>query len=478
MPAALPAKRPHSPVARPRPVARRPRPEAAIRASSERLVIMFPNAHSFTLKVLGIGALALLMLIPLLQVQGLVSERNGLRDQAIAQVAARWGEAQTVGGPVLALTYPQRWKTDQGWAERSATHVLLPAALDIDARLRTATRAYGIYETPVYTATIAMNARFDSDDLATLGKLAQQGATTLELRLPLADVRGLREVRAVRINGQDYRLQPGTSTSGYSTAAVALDARLLQGPITLELSLDLAGTERIQFLPSGRTTSLKLAADWADPSFTGAFLPVRHEIVERKFEASWQVLELNRGYGQHWDEGELDVSRVAASAFGVTLYQPASVYQQNERAGKYGVLFIALTFVAFFLFEVLKKLRVHPVQYLLIGVALCTFYLLLLALSEQIGFGPAYALAAAAVALLVGGYAAAVLSTRRAGFVLGGSLAVVYGLLYGLVVSEQYSLLIGALTLLAVVALMMYLTRRVDWYGDSRAATVPPAPAQ
>jgi inner membrane protein len=123
---------------------------------------------------------------------------------------------------------------------------------------------------------------------------------------------------------------------------------------------------------------------------------------------------------------------------------------------------------------VLKKLRVHPVQYLLIGVALCTFYLLLLALSEQIGFGPAYALAAAAVALLVGGYAVAVLSTRRAGLLLGGSLAVVYALLYGLVVSEQYSLLIGASTLLAVVALMMYLTRRVDWYGDNRAASVSP----
>ena len=130
------------------------------------------------------------------------------------------------------------------------------------------------------------------------------------------------------------------------------------------------------------------------------------------------------------------------------------------------MLFIALSFVAFFLFEVLKKLRVHPVQYLLIGVALCTFYLLLLALSEQIGFGPAYALAAAAVALLVGGYAAAVRSTRRAGLVLGGSLGLVYGLLYGLVVSEQYSLLIGALALLAVIALLMYLTRRVDWYGE------------
>lgn len=433
-------------------------------------IAMFPNAHSFTLKVLGIGALALLMLIPLLQVQSLVSERNGLRDQAVAQVASRWGEAQTVGGPLLALPYVQRWKTDQGWTERTSTRLLLPATLSVDATLRTATRAYGIYATPVYTASIDMSARFETEDLAALREVAAHGAGKLELRLPLSDVRGLREVRAVRVNGQDHRLQPGNVTAGYATAVVVLDAQLLEAPITLQLSLDLAGTERIQFLPLGRTTNLKLAADWGDPSFTGAFLPVRHEVAEQRFDAAWQVLELNRGYGQHWDDGELDTTRIAASAFGATLYQPASIYQQNERAGKYGVLFIALSFVAFFLFEVLKKLRVHPVQYLLIGVALCTFYLLLLALSEQIGFGPAYALAAAAVALLVGGYAAAVLSTRRAGVVLGGSLGLVYGLLYGLVVSEQYSLLIGALALLAVIALLMYLTRRVDWYGEGRAA--------
>lgn len=436
---------------------------------------MFASAHSFTLKVLGIGALALLMLIPLLQVQGLISERNGLRYQAMVQVATRWGEAQTVGGPLLALPYRQRWKTDQGWAERTSTRLLLPATLSVDATLRTATRAYGIYATPVYTAGIDMSARFETDDLAVLREVAAQGAGKLELRLPLSDVRGLREVRAVRINGQEHRLQPGSITAGYATAAVVLEAPLLQAPITLELSLDLAGTESIQFLPLGRTTQLKLAADWGDPSFTGAFLPVRHEVAEQRFDASWQVLELNRGYGQHWDDGEPEAARIAASAFGATLYQPASIYQQNERAGKYGVLFIALSFVAFFLFEVLKKLRVHPVQYLLIGVALCTFYVLLLALSEQIGFGAAYALAAAAVALLVGGYAAAVLSTRRAGLVLGGSLCLVYGLLYGLVVSEQYSLLIGALALLAVIALLMYLTRRVDWYGESRAAPVTAA---
>ncbi|HZX69369.1 MAG TPA: inner membrane CreD family protein, partial [Rhodanobacter sp.] len=154
---------------------------------------------------------------------------------------------------------------------------------------------------------------------------------------------------------------------------------------------------------------------------------------------------------------------------------PVDVYQRNVRAGKYGLLFIAMTFVAFFLFEVLKRLRVHPVQYLLVGAALATFYVVLLALSEQIGFGPAYALAAAAVALLVGGYAMAVLHARRAGLLLGGVLGLIYAMLYGLIAAEQYALLIGALVLLAMVGLMMYLTRRIDWYAYAPTSSEPPA---
>lgn len=141
------------------------------------------------------------------------------------------------------------------------------------------------------------------------------------------------------------------------------------------------------------------------------------------------------------------------------------VYERNVRAGKYGLLFIAMTFVAFFLFEALKRLRVHPVQYLLVGAALATFYLVLLALSEQIGFGPSYALAASAVVVIVGGYSTAVLRARRAGILLGGVLALIYAMLYGLIAAEQYALLIGALVLLLMVSLMMYLTRRIDWYA-------------
>ena len=269
--------------------------------------------QSTTFKVLGIGLLALLMLIPLAQVQGLIGERTALREQAVATIAQRWGGQQQLGGPVLAIPKRTRAPTNTGWIMRESIEILLPDQLDIRGTLAPEMRQYGMY-----------------------------------------------------------------------------------------------------------------------------------------------------------------AQNLSAAAFGVALYQPAGVYQRNERAGKYGVLFIALTFVAFFLFEVLKKLRVHPVQYLLVGLALTTFYVVLLALSEQIGFGFAYLIAAVAVVAIVAGYAGAVLRARRAGLILGAALALVYALLYGLIVSEQYSLLMGALALLAVVAALMYLTRKVDWYTGV-AALAPAA---
>lgn len=437
---------------------------------------MLRNVHSITLKVLGIGALALLMLIPLAQVQDLISERSGLRDQAVEAIASRWGAAQTVGGPVLTLPAPYQWTNEQGTHVGEDTAVFLPDRLDVTASLTPQLRRYGIYETPVYVARVTLSARFTAADFAALRRPDESYVLDrAQLRLPIADVRGLREVTKVSVNGESQHLEPGEAVGGYRTVALAIDRKLLAGPLAVDVEYSVAGTERLLVLPLARTTTFKMDGEWGDPSFIGGFLPAKHTIEPGRFGAQWQVLELNRGFGQSWKERTFSGATLTESAFGAALFQPAGVYQRNERAGKYGLLFVGLTFVAFFLFEVLQRLRVHPVQYLLIGLSLCTFYVVLLALSEQIGFAPAYACAAFAVVLMVGGYAAAVLTTRRAGAILGGSLALVYALLYGLVVSEQYSLLIGAFALLAVVALLMFLTRNVDWYGQSLAAGSDPA---
>lgn len=432
----------------------------------------FNALQSSTAKVLGIGLLALLMLIPLAQVQGLIGERSELRFHAIAAIAQSWGREQHLGGPVLAIPKRVRVQTNNGWSTFDSTEIVLPDTLDMRGSLAPELRRYGIYSAPVYTVEIKMTGRFTAADLKALGGNETKYLwDRAELLLPVGDVRGIRRVDALHFAGAEYTFGPSDSNIGNVNAiAVPLDLSKLDSDVLpFELSMTLAGTQSLQLLPLARHTEAALNSPWPDPSFDGAFLPAERHVSEQGFDARWQVLDLNRNFGQHWQQDAQRVQDLKSAGFGVNLYEPASIYQQNERAGKYGVLFIALTFVAFFLFEVLEKLRVHPVQYLLVGLALTTFYVVLLALSEQLGFAWAYLAASASVVVLVGGYAAAVLRTWRSGVLLGGTMTLVYGLLYGLVVSEQYSLLMGSVALLAVVAALMYLTRRVDWYAATAA---------
>lgn len=426
-----------------------------------------------TAKVLGIAVLALLMLVPLAQVNDLVAEREGRSREATQQIAARWGEAQLFGGPVLAV--PQRCMRTTGERTFAVEEIdfLLPDRLVVSATLAPELRSYGIYDAVVYGATMRAEGRFVAADYALL---AREACTPLwaraRLRVPVADVHGIRRASVLRVGEKALPFGPdddGVAGIAAIGAGLGVDA-VPAGDLPFAFEMTLAGSERFAVLPLARSTEAHVDGAWPDPGFDGAFVPAERRVDARGFAASWQVLDLNRRIAQRWTASESASVPLAASAFGVSLVRPANAYQQNVRAGKYGVLFVALTFVAFFLFEVLRRLRVHPVQYLLVGLALCTFYVVLLALSEQIGFGAAYAIAALATAALVGAYAAAVLAQRRAGLLLGGVLGLVYALLYGLVRSEDYALLMGALALFASVAALMLLTRRVDWYSMSRTA--------
>jgi inner membrane protein len=422
-----------------------------------------------TFKVLGIALLALLMLIPLAQVNDLVREREGRAREATQQIAERWGASQLVGAPVLVVPVRRQVMQDKTLATVEEREYLLADRAAIDAKLAPELRRYGIYETAVYTADMKIEGRFRARDIAALAAPGLEPQwQRAELRVPVADVRGIRRVSSLHFGDGELAFGPGTDgVGGVSaiSAPVPIDAATLAEQIPFSFTMTLAGTERFAVLPLARETDLHAQSAWPDPGFDGAFLPATRRVDAGGFEAEWQVLDLNRALAQRWREGENVNNALTGSAFGITLTQPAGSYQQNVRAGKYGVLFIALTFVAFFLFEVLRGLRVHPVQYLLVGLALATFYVVLLAVSEQVGFAIAYVLAAAAVVAMVGGYAGVVLAQRRAGLMLGALLALIYALLYGLVVSEDYALLMGSLALLAAIAALMYLTRRVNWYA-------------
>ncbi len=435
------------------------------------MAIGFRTSGSVGWKAFVIGAIVVLLLIPLMMLRGLVGERTMSREQAHTKVAEGWGGDLVVGGPMIVLPV-ERVISRAGNPEIERSHLyLLPGSLDVDVELvlESEPRRVGIYEVPVYLAHARVQGHFDPQALKPL--LDRPGVTyrwdQVRLRLPLSDVRSLREVKRARFADLDLKFGPA-GAGIYQGVEAAVDP----APITAEASIPfefqtiIAGSRGFSVLPMGSTTKVGLRSAWPHPSFQGAFLPVERTIGADGFSARWQVLELNRPYRQTFTSGEVSEATLLSSSLGVGLYQPVDAYQRGERAIKYALLFIVLTFLTFFAWEQLGRMRIHPLQYLLVGLALSVFYLLLIALSEHLQFWLAYLIAAAALVMLIGVYISGVLRSHARGIVAATAMTVVYGLLYMLVLSEDYALLLGAIILFLALAGVMIATRRVDWYGD------------
>jgi inner membrane protein len=433
------------------------------------------TSGSAALKALLIGVIVLLLLIPLTMLRGLVTERTSLREHAYTRVADGWGGGAVTGGPMLIVPTERTVKENGDVRVVRCDLYLLPAALDMKAELalEPEPRRVGIYDVPVYLAQLKLRGRFELSELQPM--LDRPGVTYLwersRLRLPLSQVRSLREVRKATFAEAPLRFGPGAAGVYRGVdAPVNVAALAPAGAASFEFDVVVAGSRELSVLPLGGKTSVEVESNWPHPSFQGGFLPAERSISSEGFSARWQVLELNRPYAQTWWEGEVSEAALLESAFGVGLFQSVDAYQRGERAIKYALLFIALTFLTFFAWEQVARIRIHPLQYLLVGLALSTFYLLLIALSEHIAFAIAYTVAAAALALLIGAYIAGALRSRMRGYGVGAAMSAVYALLYVLVLSEDYALLLGALVLFAALAAVMLVTRKVDWYGRESAS--------
>lgn len=427
------------------------------------------ESGSVTFKAALIGVIVLLLLIPLAMLKSVVTERAGLREQAYQRVAEGWGGELTVGGPMLIVPMERKVVIENKERILRSDVYLLPAKLnaEVEVKLDPQPRYVGIYAVPVYLSTLRLQGEFD---FTTLQPLLEQTEVTYlwsqsRLRLPISSVRSLREIKHANFAGQQVKLGPaGPGVYVGVEARVDLSQLRQSATAAFDFGTVVAGSRAVSMLPLGSTTTVSMRSDWPHPSFQGAFLPSERTITEQGFQARWQVLELNRSYGQVWQEGEVSDDALRQSAFGVSLFQPVDIYQRGERAVKYAVLFIALTFLTFFAWEQVTRNRLHPLQYLLVGLALSMFYLLLIALSEHVAFAIAYVTAAAALVMLIGLYLAGALRSAWRGLIAGGAMSLVYGLLYMLVLSEDYSLLLGSIILFAALAAVMLATRRVDWY--------------
>src|SRR5581483_7590428 len=344
------------------------------------------DVNSAVKKGLVVVGVALVLLVPLAWLHGLVSERTALREQAISSVARGWGGRQLLAGPVLAI--PVSMKLDDGRSQVRDWYVLPESLqLDVEVTVEAERRRLGVYEVPVYRATVHATGEFDFPrQLAKLtggATLAQVHLDRARLFIPVSDLRGLREIKL-----GDPALTAGVfePARGFPIAGLAAlfrsDVNLSEGKQTFDLTLRVAGTQSLQFLPLAHTSRVQLRGNWPDPGFASGFLPAEHHMRGGAFDATWQVLDLNRLYGMSWLEGEISTGELQDSAFGVELVQPIDLYQQADRAVKYAGVFICLTFLTLFVWEHCVGRPVHPIQYALMGLALSVFFLLLLALAE------------------------------------------------------------------------------------------------
>ncbi|MFS1525469.1 cell envelope integrity protein CreD [Microbulbifer sp. 2304DJ12-6] len=435
-------------------------------------------------KLGAIALLILLLLIPLTMIGGLISERQQYQREVVQDIARSSSYSQTVVGPILVLPYTrtvQRLKIHdrtgeqyQEQREMSGHLYFLPERFTFDATLGTEWRARGIYKALLYHSDSRVGGLFRTPARLGLGdKLDQYRFETPFLAVGISDIRGIRNGLKLHLNGKALAFAPGSGAPilGAGVHAV-LPALEREGGQTLEFAFDLnlQGTEQLQLVPVGRDSQVMLSADWPHPSFVGEYLPSRREVTERGFSAEWQTSffatnleEVLQGCGQ-----ESECAGLRNRSFGVSFLDPVNRYLKTDRAIKYALLFLALTFATFFLFEILKRLAVHPVQYALVGLALALFYLLLLSLAEHIAFALAYGLSAAVCVGLIGFYTSSVLRSWRRGLGFSALLAALYGLLYGLLSAEDYALLMGSVLVFAVLGCTMVLTRKLDWYSVGR----------
>lgn len=422
--------------------------------------------NSATLKVVSIGLLVLVLLIPMSMVSSLMREREFRRDDVVYEINAKWGNSQTVTGPFFTVPYKSYFRDEDDKLTYTLRYLhVLPEEVVINGQLDTEVRYRSLYEAVLYTAGLEISGAFALPDLTRSGidpdhVLWDQAVFSVGI----SDMRGIRDTISVTCGEATYKAGPGLKTTDIASSgvqcAIPLSPDRAKTPFSLRLKLN--GSEELHFIPVGETTRVTLASSWPSPSFNGSFLPSQREVTDRGFSADWSVLHLNRNYPQVWSGNQY---KVGDSAFGVNLLVTADIYQKSIRISKYAVMFIVFTFAAFFFSEIISKKRVHPIQYILIGLAVLLFYVLLLSISEHLNFDLAYIISATAVTALITGYSRGILRNNRFTVTVFGILTVLYAYLYIVLQLEDYALIMGSVGLFLVLSVVMYITRGIDWYA-------------
>lgn len=427
--------------------------------------------ESIMVKLVSIGFLILILLIPTSWIQSLIEERQNRMSEATSEIAAKWSDNQTISGPILVVPYTHYSNYEKDGVTLVNQTVkkafFLPQNLEISSVLEPKKLSRGIFDVVVYNAQVSMKGDFPKPDLASLNILEENVLwKDAYLLMGITDLRGIKNDPKINFGGRSYFSEPSQDDLDLFQNSISVRLKL-QDAISVgekfALNLSIKGSEQLFFIPTGKNTKVDVTGQWKDPSFGGSFLPDKRSISDSVFTASWSLLHFNRPFPQQWKGNTPNIHK---ASFGVDLLLPVDQYQKSIRSAKYSVLIIMLTFIALFLIEIICKVRIHPFQYILIGSALIIYYTLQLSISEHIGYNLAYTISAFLTVMLIGAYSISFLPNRKIVSLLILLLSMFYTFIFTITQLQDYALLLGSIGLFVIIGVLMFVSRKINWYGD------------
>lgn len=437
---------------------------------------------SITARMLMVGFLTIILLIPLFFIENLIKERSQRQTEVINEINQQWGNEVLIYGPILKVpykTYKEKTVTDKN-TKKVYTETIedinnayfFPEKLNINSTINPEEKKRGIYTTAVYNSKMAITGTFVKPNFSDI-QIKEEDIIWDKAKIIIqsSNVKGVNEAN-LKLEDKSYELTSkynGQKNYNFNEVNLhTLESKTInkeqiqfQKPLSFNIDFNIKGSEQIRFIPTGKQTEAQIKSNWKTANFFGEFLPYNDDKVnENGFNAKWKILDLNRPFSQHHFNNIPDLNEFA---FGVNFMIPVDEYQKSERSAKYGFLVIGLTFLVFFLIQTLSKINIHPFQYLMIGLALTMFYTLLVSISEHSNFLKAYLTAGISVIILITLYSKSILKSFKFPIFIGLSLTALYTFIYVIIQLENYALLVGSIGLFLILATVMYVSRKIDW---------------
>jgi inner membrane protein len=421
------------------------------------------------------AALIGIMMIPTVFISDLVRERQARNEDVVKEVDSRWAMSQTISGPYIFLPYKYTTTDGSGKPLVIVNHLLIiPEYKQVAGKINHEIRERSIYKVLLYRSSLSDQGNFILN-LPKEVNADQVQWSDARICFSISDFKGIEEKLVVHFNGNDNELSPGlpggiggADEKGLS-APVQLSAAELGKPLNYQMNIKIKGSEMLHFVPLSGNSHYTLESTWPNPSFDGSNLPSARKVTKDGFTAEWNFNKANLPFGTVLNDFKFDQS---ALAFGVSMVEPADQYAKTNRSIKYAILIIGLTFSLFFIIELMQRKPIHPVQYVLIGLALVIFYSLLLAISEFIAFDYAYLIASSGTIILIGLYAKSHFKSWKSSGIFTGVLTLLYGFIFVLIRLEDTALLVGSIGLFIILALTMYASKKVNWYGTPEVSMI------